>query len=210
MRQGALIVAMVGLLILNGCRSNRTSTSTSASSSPVQWSVGSPRTGWERVAFIQIDELAQIANLPRLQSTSLPNGDLEARFWSDAGYFGREGVVIRRANGAWSGTHVLGPSKYTDFKKSAHQMKPPHSGWDAVWQRLVEAHVLELPDASEVGCVVVGNDGVVFVFETKVNGAYRTYHYDNPMFAKCEQAKDMIKLVQILKEEFDLSWPARE
>jgi len=198
---------MLGIALVNGCRSATTSTYVPANSSLAQAPLAAAQAGWEPIIFRQIDELANIANLSRLRTSPLPNDDLEARFWGDAGYFGREGIVVRRNSGTWSGTYIRGASRNTNFKKSAQPLEPPRSGWNAAWRRLVEARVLNLPDASEVGCIVGGRDGIVFVFETNVSGTYRTYHYDNPAFAECGQAKEMLKMIGIINEEFGVKWP---
>ena len=49
------------------------------------------------------------------------------------------------------------------------------------------------------------NDGMSYVVEFNSNGTYRTYLYDNPGYAKCDEAKQMIKIANIVSEEFDVA-----
>ena len=64
------------------------------------------------------------------------------------------------------------------------------------------AGILTLPDASEVRCNTQVLDGMGYVVEIDADQTYRTYMYDNPQYAKCDEAKRMIKLSEIVDEEF--------
>lgn len=108
----------------------------------------------------------------------------------------------------WSGTYIHGFSRKPNFKQLDETLQPPQSAWDIAWQRFVEAGLLTIPDASQVGCKVGGLDGVGFIIETNVERKYRTYMYDNPEFAKCEQAKQMLNLIDTISQEFRLKWSA--
>src|SRR6266508_6061459 len=72
------------------------------------------------------------------------------------------------------------------------------------WDKLVGAGILTLPDASEVKCNVVMIDGMVFIIETNFKWHYRTYAYANPQEEKCNEAKQMISIIQIIHDEFAL------
>jgi hypothetical protein len=192
--------------LAGGCKSARSELGRPANSSQgQQLRLEVPQANWEPIFFRGIDELAKIGNLSSLRSV-LPAGDVEARFWIEGSYFGMDGIVIRKTNGNWSGVYIHGMSKKPDFKKYAEELRPPNSGWDAAWRRLVDAGLLTMPDASQVQCNVNGLDGVVYVFETNVDRTYRTYLYDNPMFADCDDAKRMLNLVSIINDEFGLDW----
>jgi hypothetical protein len=166
-----------------------------------------PQDSWEPIFFREIDRRTTLAKLLRLRSMVLANGDLEARFWVDASYFGMDGIIVRRSSGIWSGTYIHGFSRKPDFKQYDDQLQQPRSGWDKAWQRLTEAGLLTLPDASKVGCKVGGKDGIVFVFETNVNRTYRTYMYNDPAYAQCNEAKQMLNIISIINQEFGLQWP---
>ena len=47
-------------------------------------------------------------------------------------------------------------------------------------------------------------DGMSYVVEYNRDGSYRTYMYDNPDNAKCDEAKRMIKIGNMIAEEFNL------
>ena len=64
-----------------------------------------------------------------------------------------------------------------------------------------------MPDASQVGCNVLGKDGIGFIVETNVDGTYRTYMYDDPSFAKCGEAKQFLNLIDVVNAEFGSKWP---
>jgi len=201
-----IIVSAVSLLV--GCGSPKTSDSVRAHPAPSQQlRLEIPQTSWVPIFFKEIDQLATIGNLPSLRTIVLPNDDLEARLWVAGGNFGMDGIVVRKTSGSWSGTYLHGFSKEPNFKKYAEPLQAPRSGWDTTWQRLAEAGLLTMPDASQVQCNVNGKDGVGFVFETNVNGTYRTYFYDNPAFAECDEAKQLLNIISIIDREFGLQWP---
>jgi len=81
-------------------------------------------------------------------------------------------------------------------------LQAPKSGWEMCWQRLEEAGILTLPDASAIGCSTMVIDGMSYVVEFNNKGTYRTYLYDNPSYAKCNEAKQMIKVGSVISEEF--------
>jgi hypothetical protein len=55
-----------------------------------------------------------------------------------------------------------------------------------------------------VGCRVGGRDGMSYVVEINSDRTYRTYMYDNPFYAKCDEAKRMMKIGEIVADEFGL------
>lgn len=71
----------------------------------------------------------------------------------------------------------------------------------------MDAGVLSLPDAGSIGCQVGGLDGISYVVETNMDKTYRTYMYDNPQFASCKEAKQIIEIVDILADEFGQQLP---
>jgi hypothetical protein len=195
----------VAVSLLASCGSTRPVNSVSANRSYSQEvHLEIPKASWEPIFFREIDKRAKKAKLPSLRS-ALPDEDLEARFWHETGSLGMDGIIIRRRSGAWSGTYIHGISRDPNFKQYDEQMPQPRSGWDLAWKRLVEAGLLTLPDASQIGCFLGGGlDMPGFVFETNVNKTYRTYMYQYREPAACEEAKQIAKLVDILTDEFNL------
>lgn len=166
-----------------------------------------PNDIWVTIFFKEIDERTKEANLPRLRSVLLPGDDVEVRIWMVVSYYGLDGIVLRRAAGQWSATYLYGVSKDPHLKKRYEKsLEGPRSGWEEFWQKLVAAGLLTLPDASEVQCKVIFPDGLGYVVETNTNKTYRTYMYGNPQFAKCNEAKQVIKIVEIINQDFGLEW----
>lgn len=163
-----------------------------------------PDAGWEPIYFRVIDSVARLSGQTDLRKTGLAEGDLEVRVWWGGGLEPLEGVTLRRAGGQWSAIHVKADHYYEPQNAARRELGPPKAGWEAVWRRLVDAGILMLPDASEVGCDVVGLDGMAFVVETSENRTYRTYKYGSPMRAECNEAKQMMEIGDTLYEEFDL------
>jgi hypothetical protein len=163
-----------------------------------------PDNTWVPIFFESINERAGVARLPKLGTAILPKDDLEARVWAGFGVTALEGFVLKRTAGRWSATHLEGIHPRLPRSEYQKKLQTPKSGWDACWQRLVDAGILRLPDASEVQCNTGVLDGMSYVVEFNVNSTYRTYMYDNPDYAKCSEAKQMIGIVKIIGEEFSL------
>ena len=164
-----------------------------------------PKETWEPIFFKSIDERATIANLKTLRAASLPDNDLEVRVWHGFGLTALEGFVLKRAAGEWSAIHLDGIHSNLPRSEYEKRLQTPKSGWEECWRRLEEAGILTLPDASAIGCSAMINDGMSYVVEFNSNGTYRTYLYDNPGYAKCDEAKQMIKIANIVSEEFDVA-----
>ena len=165
-----------------------------------------PAGNWEANIFPIIDTRTNAANLPSLRTVNLPDGDLEARVWIGFGLNGEDGFILRRSSNQWSAVYLRGffdryPPKIYQEQIS---LGAPKSGWEQTWQRLVEAGILNLPDASAIGCNPHVLDGVGYVVETNTHKTYRTYMYDNPQYAKCDEAKRVIKISEIIYDEFGL------
>lgn len=203
---------LIALVMLSGVsfqtirRNAQTADSTKSNpqqGQPLQLEI--PKDSWEQIFFRELDKRMKMTKLSSLR-LALPTDDLEARFWVEDGPFGIDGIIIRRTRGAWSGTYIHGVSKKPNFKQYNTQLPPPRSGWEIAWKRLVEGGLLTLPDASQNDCILGGKDTTWFVFETNVNRKYRTYAYEQPEMAECDEAKRMVKLVGILSHEFGLHW----
>ena len=80
----------------------------------------------------------------------------------------------------------------------------PKSGWNATWQKLVDAGILVLPDSSKLKYEDGVMDGKSYVIETNSDYLYRTYQYGNPNYVKLKEAKQMVEIGQIIADEFGL------
>jgi hypothetical protein len=171
---------------------------------PGEFRLNVPKDNWEPIFFKAIDDRAKVGNLKSLRSGALPDDDLEIRVWHGFGLTAVEGFVLRRAGGQWSAVHLDGVTRNVASNDSQKNLAGPKSGWDACWQRLQDAGILSLPDASAIGCSAMINDGMSYVVEYNYKGTYRTYLYDNPDYAKCNEAKRMIQIGNLISEEFAL------
>ena len=169
-----------------------------------EFTLAIPKDGWEPIFFKPIDERARIANLPSLRSGALPQDDLETRVWIGFGLTALRGFDLKRSAGQWSGLYLQGIHAGLARNEYQKQLRTPKSGWDACWRRLEDAGILKLPDAAAIDCRGGALDGVSYVVETNMNASYRTYLYDNPQVAKCQEAKQMMEINRILYDEFGL------
>ncbi len=160
-----------------------------------------PNDTWEKIFFESINERARIAHLGTLR-VALPKDDLELRVWNGFGLTALEGFVLRRHNGEWSAIHLDGIHSGLPKREYQKQLSAPKSGWDNVWRKLLEMGVTTLPDAAEIGCSTGALDGMSYVVEFNYELTYRAYLYDNPSYARCEQAKRMIRIGNFIADEF--------
>jgi hypothetical protein len=110
-----------------------------------------------------------------------------------------QGFSIRRDGATWTGHFAIERSGTTDSAE-AHEVTPK-SGWEKLWNEGTNRCVLTLPDSStfpDEGLLV---DGESYVVEINQNNHYRTYMYGNPEDQKWPQAKQIIRIVDILSDE---------
>jgi hypothetical protein len=164
-----------------------------------------PNAAWEPFLFKTIDERTAESGLPRLRTIRLTDDDFELRIWVGFGQNGEDGLVLRRSAGQWSALHLHGMFETYPPSKYQQALSTPKSGWETMWRKLTDAKILSLSDASTVaGCDTFINDGTSYVVEFSAREAYRTYRYANPIYAKCDEAKQVINIGQIITEEFGL------
>jgi hypothetical protein len=191
-------------LLFTGCvylvQSPKSET-TKARPSEFTWTV--PKKTWEPIFFEEIDERTKIARLPTLR-VALPKDDLELRIWNGFGLTALEGFVLKRSAGKWSAIHLDGIYDKLPARRYQKQLSAPKSGWNESWRKLMELGILTLPDAAEAGCSTSVLDGMSYVVEINHELTYRTYMYDNPSYAKCEQARTMIRIGNFIADEFNV------
>ena len=162
-----------------------------------------PHASWEPIFFREIKSVTSFTAQSHLREVSPGKDEHEARVWWGFGLSPLEGISLRYGAGQWSAIHVKADDYYEPTKATREELKPPKSGWNTAWQRLIDAGMLSLADASEVNCGEAGVDGVAIVVETNTDRTYRTYMYPNPSLEKCNEAKQVLKIVEILDEEFE-------
>jgi hypothetical protein len=163
-----------------------------------------PHASWEPIFFSSINSVSRLSGQTDLRKTELAEGDVEVRVWRGFGLESLEGITLRRVGSRWSAIRVKADNYYEPEKVDRKELRPPKSGWDAVWRHLADAGILTLPDGSEVNCSGDGIDGMSFVVETSASNTYRTYKYGNPMLAECNEAKQIIEIYFTLYEEFGI------
>ena len=166
-----------------------------------------PKDNWVPVFFKAINERADIAALRSLRTAALPNDDLETRLWIGFGLSALAGFDLKRSNGQWSGIYIQGIRPHLPKDQYQLPLQAPKSGWDQLWQSLTAKGLLTLPDAASIACQGGGLDGLSYVVEYNADNTYRTYMYDNPQYATCKEAKQMIEIAKLFEEEFGPQLP---
>jgi hypothetical protein len=159
---------------------------------------------WESTFFNALEERTKEVNLESLRHRKLHEKELEVRFWYDARPRVINGFVIRRLGDQWSGIGIRQIESRWPSHVSQSDLGEPKSGWDSLWKKLVDAGLLSIPDSDQTKCHTEVLDGVAFVIETNVSGAYRMFRYSNPQLAVCDEAKRVMSLENIIADEFRL------
>jgi hypothetical protein len=152
--------------------------------------------------FSEIIKREKLSGLSDLRSVNLPPDDLEIRVWRGFDLTYLQGLVIKRASGQWSAIRVQSLPPGLPRGKYQKQLSMPKSGWEAMWRRLTNEGIVTLVDASDVGCDENDPDATSYVVEINANQKYRTYHYTEPEYSECDEAKQMVRINKILTDEF--------
>ena len=150
-----------------------------------------------------ISDDSAFASLSSAQSrVALPKDDLELRVWHGFGLTLLEGFVLRRRAGRWSAVHLDGIHSKLPGSQYQRQLPAPKSDgmkFGASWSTKVSQ---TLPNIEEIGCARYYPDGMSYVVELNYELTYKTYMYDNPVTAKCDEAKRMIDIGNFIAAEF--------
>lgn len=156
-----------------------------------------PKATWVPLFFETINKRTKAAGLKDLRLVSLTPEVTEVRIWIGFGRRSLRGFVIRRDAEGWQGLYVA----------SIHAPNvtiEPKSGWAKLWKELTDQGLLTLPDSSSLEGRAWVTDGIGYVVEFSSNGTYRTYLYSNPEDQKWPQAKQIIRIIKILSDEFNV------
>jgi hypothetical protein len=146
--------------------------------------------------------------LKKLTEISFPGGDFEVRIWMRQGVgtpVGTNGLVIKKEGQKWTGFNVdRMMSVKNDEMKNGFVI--PKSEWETVWKKLTASGLLSLPDYTELenyqGDKV--EDGVQFIVEINKDKVYRIYTYWNPDLDENNEARQMVRISDIIAGEFGL------
>lgn len=150
-----------------------------------------------------LDDYANHYGFPKLRETMLPEDDLEVRIWVGFGRYGEDGLILKRTWGIWSAVNLRQMICHLE-EKGRYDLSAPKSGWKALWQKLVEAEILTLPDDSKLDYESGIIDGKSYVVETNYDNLYRMYYHNNPHIEKFREAERMVKIGQVIADEFGL------
>jgi hypothetical protein len=198
--------------LLVGCSfhtENSQKKDTSVVQQPQAFRVIVPQATWEPIFFEAINERAAIAKLPSLRAAALPKGDLETRIWIGFGVTALRGFDLQRSSGQWRATYMQGIHSRLTKQEYEITLQAPKSGWEGLWQKLLEQEILTLPDAASIRCAGDTVDGISYVVENNLDNTYRTYMYDNPQFANCQEAQQIIQIAKLFEDEFRPQLPRR-
>lgn len=158
-----------------------------------------PKASWEKIYFEGINERTDEAGLKSLRKTTLDKDDLEVRIWIGFGITTLEGFILRRIKDQWSAIYITGNYKSDKFINRNINLEEPKEGWNQTWQKLLNAEILNLPDAESINCNEGATDGFSYVLELKKGQNYRTYMYESPDMLISEKCKENIKIQNIIK-----------
>jgi len=164
-----------------------------------------PNASWVKIYFEGIDKIVERNSIYKLRENILAEDDFEIRVWVGFGKYGNDGLILKRSSGGnWTATYLSEMLCHSE-NRGKYNLESPKSGWEATWGKLVDVGILTLPDSSEINYEDNWNDGKSFVIETNYDYVYRTYEYGNPKYQKIKEAKQIMKLGEIIANEFDLN-----
>lgn len=161
-----------------------------------------PNASWEKIFFKPIDVVTNVSDLQELRKTNHSKNDIEIRLWRGFGLSNLEGIIVKRIGEKWSAAHIKSNHYIEITETEVTNLNAPKSDWNLFWNKINNAGVLTLPDASQINCNTSGLDGIGYVIETNYQKKYRTYMY-SMSFSKCEEAKQLEKIGELIAEEFD-------
>lgn len=150
--------------------------------------------------------IAEKYELYKLREKYIAIDDLEIRVWLSIAEV--DGFVLKRITGKWSAIAVRGIDckSFSSFPKDKTyelgktNLSAPKSGWENAWQKLDEAGILDLPNSDNFSY----KDERIYITEVSQKGKYRIYFYSDPNLQKTEDARRMLKIGEIIADEFGL------
>lgn len=150
--------------------------------------------------------------LSDLQTQSFRGDELEIRILRLAAFNDKHITFqLKRIDNKWSANLF----EVTIAEKNRHKKNPPEklsqdnltepkSGWENLFQKLVNEEIMTLPIGEEVeneACL----DCWVYIVETKSKDKYRVYDYHAPEYdTETHESQQLVKILQIISEEFNL------
>lgn len=152
----------------------------------------------------------------QLQLDTLQGGydSLQIRIWYDFSLINlRKLLIIKRTNSLWTATSYTLTVDW-DFRNLTETIKAktveevnPKQGWDNFLKKIFALQITALPNANKINGYSFGTDGRQFNIEVATKNQYRFYGYWEPQLnrEKFPQAKNMADILQLIKDEFNIS-----
>jgi hypothetical protein len=174
-----------------------------------------------------IEMRADEEKLDDLRTKAIRRDDIEVRIWIEPmmQIEVAEAFILKRKDSLWSGRHLLRTQTNPNVAREGHDiiLTPPSSrtgrsveigplnGWDSLWKSLTNTGLLTLPDEGRLDLrsdkQLEGGRGLligdIYVVEIRTSEEYRTYRYTIPERFGQPETKAMIRIIQILRDEFD-------
>lgn len=158
-----------------------------------------PKATWAPIFFESIDAASSKAHWESLRNADVKKGDIEVRVWFGFGREPLEGFRLQRDADHWTGTYVR--QALENGWPVETRPVTPQSNWPSLWQSLVSAGILTLPDSSTLPGEKRIMDGRACVVEINDGQHYRTYAYHSPAIQSWPEARKMIQIGDILSAE---------
>lgn len=136
-----------------------------------------------------------------LRTLRVDPDSLEVRIWIGFGLMNNlEGYIFKKKHTGWEFYHL----PLFEQPELMYKLNEPKSGSEAFWSKISKEGILSLPDSSELKNPAFVVDGGSYVVELLTNKEYRTYHYSNPEYQKWPEAKKLLSIIKIIRDEFEL------
>ncbi|MDQ3130355.1 MAG: hypothetical protein M3Q99_06295 [Acidobacteriota bacterium] len=147
-----------------------------------------------------------------LERRPAANDDIEVRVWQITDLYMRiyqdlgvkESVfILKRINGNWSARVFRNTiNQKTGIEKQIKtKLDVPQSGWENVWQNLINSELLIFPDSVSRKSIPDPDEGIC-IMESKVDGIFKTYRPAGNR--EIREIRHTAKILNIIAEEFDL------
>lgn len=157
----------------------------------------------DSILFEGLNEATNLSKLKELRQSVLRKGDIEIRIWRGFSLSQLEGVILKRADGQWSGLH-LRTSRYDEAKDvKIEKLSAPKSGWESFWKQLTAKEILTISQTSENECDIPEIDGMGYVVEINQDRTYRYYFYPEENGKRCREAAQVKDIGEFIGLEFD-------
>lgn len=140
--------------------------------------------------------LADHHGIRPLSELVLPEGTSEVRAW----FYGcvLHGVLISRAGDQWAAAGLVNTNEFVALE--------PVGTWPALWDRLLAEGLLSLPDEKELGPLRLTTHPTSYKVEIHRGGRYREYEWTNPGLRSEPEARAVLRIARILRENLRAQW----